>query len=448
MKKIVSSLIVALTLALSSCEQWIDYKLNTDPNNPNDVTANLYVAQIQAATGWLQGGALGRLGSMFTQQFEGTDRQQQGLYNYSITTGDANDSWDIGYTNAITNINILIEKTRAQQNLVYYRGLAQVMKALTIGVITDTWGDVPFSDAALGNKPNLTPKYDSQQQIYTAIQNILDSAIIDLNAPSGIAITNDLVFDGDRAKWRKFAWTLKARYAIHLTKRQGNAAATTALQHLSRGMTSNADNAQIRYGASATTANPLYQFQEARTGDLAFGSTLKKMMEGLKDPRLGPYGTDASTYPGFGPFFHEQTSPVPFALYSEHKFIEAEANQRLGNDAAAKTAYLEGIRSSLTYIGVPATAITEYLAQSSVTPSGNVTLQQIMEQKHIAMFTQPEAWTDWRRTGFPVLRAVKGNNIPRRLLTPNSEFQYNRSNIPQGSTDISWVFGRVWWDGQ
>jgi hypothetical protein len=254
------------------------------------------------------------------------------------------------------------------------------------------------------------------------------------------------MFDGDRAKWRRFAWSLKARYAIHLTKRQGNAAATAALQHLSRGMMSNDDNAQVSYGASATTANPLYQFQEARTGDLAFGSTLKRMMEGLKDPRIGPYGTDKSTYPGFGPFFHEQTSPVPYLLFAEHKFIEAEANQRLGNNDAAKTAYVAGVRASLAYIGVPAAAITEYLAQPAVTPAGNVSLQQIMEQKHIALYTQPEAWTDWRRTGFPVLRAIKGNNIPRRFLTPATEFAYNRANIPAGSTDISWVYTRVWWD--
>jgi hypothetical protein len=394
----------------------------------------------------MQGGALGRLGQMFVQQFEGIDRQQQGLYNYSITTTDANDSWTIGYNNSLTNLNILIEKTRAQQNLVYYRGMAQVLKAVTIGVMTDAWGDIPFSEAALGNKPNLTPKYDSQQQIYTAIQNTLDSGITDLNAASGLAITNDLMFDGDRAKWRRFAWSLKARYAIHLTKRQGNAAATAALQHLSRGMMSNDDNAQVSYGASATTANPLYQFQEARTGDLAFGSTLKRMMEGLKDPRIGPYGTDKSTYPGFGPFFHEQTSPVPYLLFAEHKFIEAEANQRLGNNDAAKTAYVAGVRASLAYIGVPAAAITEYLAQPAVTPAGNVSLQQIMEQKHIALYTQPEAWTDWRRTGFPVLRAIKGNNIPRRFLTPATEFAYNRANIPARSTDISWVYTRVWWD--
>lgn len=446
MKKRISSLFVATAaVVLSSCNQWIDYNLNIDPNNPNDVTPNLYVAQIQAATGWVSGGALGRLSQMFVQQFEGTDRQQQGLYNYSITITDGNDSWDNAYTNSLTNINILIDKTSNVPNLVYYRGLAKVMKALTIGVVTDTWGDVPFSQAGLV-KPNLNPKYDSQQEIYTAIQTLLDEAIADLNATSGIAISNDLVYNGDRAKWRKLAWTLKARYAIHLTKRQGNAAATAALASLSRGLASNDDNAQIAYGASATTANPLYQFQEARTGDLAFGSTFKKMLEGLKDPRIGPYGTDESTYPGFGPFFHEQASPVPFALYAEHKFIEAEANQRLGNNDAAKAAYIAGIRASLTYIGVPAAAITEYLAQPSVTPTGNVSLQQIMEQKHIALYTQPEAWTDWRRTGFPVLRPIKGAAIPRRLLTPATELQYNRANIPAGSTDLPWIYTRVWWD--
>jgi hypothetical protein len=446
MKKRFSSILVAAAaVVLSSCNQWIDYNLNIDPNNPNDVTPNLYVAQIQAANGWLYGSAIGRLGQMFVQQFQGTDRQQQGLYNYSLNITDGNDSWDIAYTNGLTNINILLDKTRNTSNLVYYRGIAQVMKAQTIGIVTDTWGDVPFSQAGLA-VPNLNPKYDTQQEIYAAIQIILDSAITDLNATSGIAISNDLMFEGDRTKWRRLAWMLKARYAIHLTKRQGNAAATAALMHLSRGMTSNEDNAQVRFGASATTANPLYQFQEARTGDLAFGSTFKTMLEGLKDPRLGPYGTEESTYPGFGPFFHEQTSPVPLALFSEQKFIEAEANQRLGNNDAAKAAYTAGIRASLEYIGVPASEITAYLAQPSVTPTGNVSLQQIMEQKHIALFTQLESWTDWRRTGFPTLRAIRGANIPRRLLTPATELQYNRANIPTGSTDLPWIYTRVWWD--
>ncbi len=449
MKKILSSVMVVAAVALSSCNQWIDYNLNVDPNNPTDATPNLVLAPIQASQGWLQGGALGRLSCLMNQQFEGIDRQQQGLYNYLLTLTDGDDAWQTGYNNVLTNVNILLNKTSRAQNLVYYRGVAQVMRAVAIGTITDTWGDVPFSEASNPDNPNFTPKYDSQQEIYTRIQQILDSAIVNLNATSGIAVSGDLIYGGaadQRAAWRKLAWTLKARYAIHLTKRQGNAAATAALASVARGMTSNDDNALVVYGAAETTANPLYQFQQARTGDLTFGSTMKRLMEGLKDPRLGPFGTDRSAYPGFGPYYHSQASPVAICLYAEHKFIEAEANQRLGNNAAAKAAYTAGITASLQQIGVSAADITTYLAQPSVTPSGDVTLRQIMEQKYIALFAQPESFTDWRRTGFPVLAPVRGTRIPRRLFTPISELQFNRVNIPNGSTDGPWLFTNVWWD--
>jgi hypothetical protein len=446
MKKIFILFIVVTSVALSSCNQWIDYSLNDNPNNPLDATPNLLIAPIQTNQGWLQGSQLGRISTMMTQQVEGVDRQQLGFYTYLFTTSDLEDAWGMAYNNGLTNINILLKKTAGTPNLVYYRGVTQVMRVLAIGALTDTWGDVPFSQASDPDNPNFAPKYDSQQDIYTQIQAILDSAITNLGTTGGLKVGNDVIYNGNNQQWIKLAWTLKARYAIHLTKRQGNAAATTALGYLAKGIQANADNAFVPFGNSDLTANPIYQFQQSRAGDLQFGSTLKSFMSNLNDPRLVPFGTGKSTFPGFGPYYASQAAAMPICLLAETKFIEAEANQRLGNNAAAKTSYVAAITASLQQVGVSASDITAYLAQSSVVPSGDVSLRQIMEQKWIAMFAQPETWTDWRRTGFPVLTAAKGTRIPRRVLTPNTELNLNRANIPAGGTDGQWAYTSVWWD--
>ncbi len=448
MKKYLVLILIAVGSFATSCSSWIDPALNVDPNNPSDAPPSYLLPSVEVQLAYTNGSTLSRMSNLLTQQYEGTDRQHLGFYNYLITSNDIIDIWDNIYSPTLINAQILIQKS-TRVEFVGFRAAGRILTAAAIGAATDAFGDVPFSEALLGSESGgkFNAKFDKQADIYTRIQLLLDSAITELATAK--AFTNDYIYGGDPKKWTKAAWALKARYAIHLTKRNGNAAATQALQFLAKGFQSNSDDFTYNFDASASQSNPLWQFMDGRTGDMAFGSVFQKRLTALKDPRLGPYADDTNAdYPGFGTFYFSQNSPIVLMSYAEQKFIEAEANQRLGNAAAALSAYKDGVSSSMKFIGVAQADADAYLAQSSVTPTGALTIERIIEQKYIALFTQPETWTDWRRTGFPVLTPVKGSAIPRRLPVSFDETQYNAANIPAGSLNtVTWIYTPVWWDG-
>ena len=129
--------------------------------------------------------------------------------------------------------------------------------------------------------------------------------------------------------------------------------------------------------------------------------------------------------------------------YAEVKFIEAEARFQLNSsDPLAVDACNEGLKASLQREGVYGDG-TWYNA-NKITPA-NISLETIMNQKYLSSFLQIETWTDWRRTGYPVLALATGatkSEIPRRLPYPQDERLYNGDNMPAGLT----ITSHVWWD--
>jgi hypothetical protein len=200
-------------------------------------------------------------------------------------------------------------------------------------------------------------------------------------------------------------------------------------------------------------ANPLYSFLSARAGDLGIGPVLISLLNTKNDPRRAAIGdklkaTDTiKSSTGFGSFYTSANSPIVLCSYTELKFIESEANLRLGKNTEAKAAYVDAVKASLSSYGVSQADADAYVAQASVVPSGNITLQDIMEQKYIALYTQFESYTDWRRTNFPTLTPVKGSAIPRRFPTPQNQRLFNGANVPAGGTETTtWIYKPVWWD--
>jgi hypothetical protein len=81
--------------------------------------------------------------------------------------------------------------------------------------------------------------------------------------------------------------------------------------------------------------------------------------------------------------------------------------------------------------------------------AANITLKQIIMQKYVALFCNPETWTDWRRTGYPTLTPVTGTQIPRRFPYPQSERQFNLQNLNAAvpnHADPNFIYTRIWWD--
>jgi hypothetical protein len=127
--------------------------------------------------------------------------------------------------------------------------------------------------------------------------------------------------------------------------------------------------------------------------------------------------------------------------FFEAKFLEAEAAFRANQPLRAATAYNEAVTANVTKLGV---ADAAFLASVAAETAATITLEKIMTQKYIAMFTQCEVWSDWRRTNLPALTPNAGasiNEIPRRFPTAQNERLYN--NKAQVVSDLT---QRVWWD--
>jgi hypothetical protein len=448
---------------LSSCgTAWIDPKLNVDPNNPSDISPRNAITAIEAAGCYTIGGDQYRYASLFSQQNLGFDRQHLGIYQYTFAEGDVSTLWQNYYSGHLVELDRVVSKS-TQAGAPHVRGWARVMLAQSLGNMTDVFGDVPFSQAFQGGA-NFQPKYDTQEAVYNRIQSLLDSAIIDLGASVSSASpgAEDLIYGGNRPRWIRAAWSLKARYALHLSKRNRMQAATQALQFLANGMTSSADDLQLIFGATDDQSNPLYQFDQQRN-DIRVHPNFIRLLNRLNDPRR-PFlartrGGDSTQ---LGILYASASSPVVLMSFAESKFIEAEANLILGRQTEAKAAFTAAIRGSMASVvaaasaaaiagvTIPSSAIDTYVAQPSVVPSGDLTLERLIEQKYIALYPSSESWTDWRRTGFPALTPINGNAIPRRFPYPQTERDFNNANwaAAGGSSLRDFLFTRIWWDVQ
>lgn len=316
--------------------------------------------------------------------------------------------------------------------------------AVSLGSVTSYWGDVPYSDAFTGATGNITPKYDKQEAIYGSIQGLLDAAITDLSSPTGIALGNDdLIYGGDLTRWIRAAYSLKARYFIHQTKSNTNAAAS-ALAALSgaKGITSIDQQAQMVFGINQTDANPWYQLNRQRP-DVRVSASFISILDSFVDPRKSRYIDQRPSGSFVGLKFSSIDSPVPIISYAEVKFIEAEALVRTGG-SGAQAAFQAAIAASIT--DVTGSANAAYVTANGILAGTQAQqLNQILTQKYIALFTQSESWVDYRRTGVPTLtppstviknEANPNGAIPRRLPYPISERLFNAANIPTQSPSL------------
>jgi hypothetical protein len=447
-----------LLISLSSCDtEWIDSDLNIDPNSPADVPMELILPAAQQSMGFvLVGNDNARITNMWTQHFDGVLRQSFTTTRYQYIPADTDVIWSSTYTSILMNLHTLVEKSKEEgRESPYFRGVAQVMQATTLGITTDLFGDIPFSKAFGAGQGNYKPEYDTQEQIYDTIFNILDDAIVNLNAAvSVLPISGDVIYGGDRSKWTKAAYSIQARHYLQTSNKKGNDAYTNALAVVEKGFASNADDYLVPF--EDANRNPISQFSVKRN-DIRMGSTFVNMLVDNEDPRLPFYvaedgngefvGSDSgsensnASYPGT--YAASETSSTVMMTFAELKFIEAEAHLMMtsGNIVLAQEAYEEAVAASV--LRVTGEANTEWLeANINGVP---VTLENIIKQKYIDGFATNQPYADYRRTGFPNLELAAGaviSQIPTRFPYPQSELDYNTSNVPSANQ----LTDKVWWD--
>lgn len=433
------------SLAFASCDKYFG-DVNTDPTRPTEVNPTVLLPSAQTFYAYGLQGDITRFTSLLMNQIYGADRQFATYEVYSITETDTDNWWKFNhYGGAMFDLKNMIEYADAG-NQPHYGGIGRILMAYGLMTATDLMGDIPYSDAFNG-LDNLTPKYDTQQEIYTTIQQLLADGKDSLASPTFAVVepgAEDLVYGGDLDKWTKLANVLSARAYLHLGKVDGNNynMALTALGASgAESFGSAGDDAVMYFGSTETSASPWYQYNDQRA-DILFEGFILDTMTALNDPRLTAY-YDADGW--LGAYFTSQNSPFFFASYMEQKFIEAEAAFQTGDAPRALAAYNDGINASLSRYGL--SADSAFTANVLSETAGSLTLEMIMVQKYIAMYLDPEVFTDWRRTGFPRLVPTPGNVtgdvIPRRLPYPQSERLFNGANCTSCGVAIT---SKVWWD--
>ncbi|WP_183575091.1 SusD/RagB family nutrient-binding outer membrane lipoprotein [Mucilaginibacter sp. X5P1] len=461
MKKISLYTIGLILLASTGCKKYID--VNHDPNDPTDVQEAAILAPVEVV---LSTEIYGGNSAFIVQNFMQTAAINQPppqIGTYLEINSDLDGDWSAYYASALINLKIMNSKAEADGKT-NYAAVAKILTALTLGNATDLWGDIPYSQAFKGTS-NLTPVFDKQEVIYKDIQSLLDSAIVNINAASTIVPgSDDYFYSGDMTKWKKLAYTLKARYYMHLTKAPGYTAATQAqlaLTALANGLASNDDDLQFAYPGAAGQENPWFDnFNPVSTAILA--SHFVDTLVSRTDPRLSKMVAPASStglYTGFqigGNTGDLLSYSLPTAYYmgigatnyivsySESLFLQAEATSIVSGYAAAQPIYQNAIRAHMSKLSVADADITTYLGKRGALTAANA-VQRIIEEKYVANFLNLEIFNDWRRTGYPTLVKVPNalSDIPRRLLYPEVEIISNPQ--PQETAKLT---DRVWWDAQ
>jgi hypothetical protein len=451
-------LLCGLMLFAAGCKKYLN-DVAVNPNKPTSSSPDLMLSNIEVGTFDNFTGSNSRRCAVIMQNCTGALFYYLSINNYSILEADVQSDWDNLYPGTLTNTQILLNNFSA--NSPYYRGMARILKAMNLGLATDLWGDVPDKEAFQG-MTNKTPAFDPQQMVLADIQNLLSQGIADLRFPASSNIflpgKDDIIFNGQVKSWIAAAWVLKARYANRLSKRNPGSSATEVLNDLdsayAAGFTSSAANMTTMFGTASTEINQWNAFQNAWGGYVKMGKTLVDMLKGLSDPRLpfyadstgsvmqgAPMNNPSAPAANVGPYV-TANAHLPIVSFAEAKFMEAECWLRAGNPASAALAHNDGVKASMIDVtGAPNPA---YETANASETAATINLNKVMTQKYLALFTQCESWTDWRRTAIPNLLpnpigVVSG--IPRILPTSRDERLYNPH-----ATNIANLLTHVWWD--
>jgi starch-binding outer membrane protein, SusD/RagB family len=418
----------AATLTLAACVDLSGPGLDENPNLPSAATLDQSFTAVQGIGFSTLTSDLNMISNVFTQQLTGNARQWVAYDQYN----QGENFFPMGFfffSGGLIDMRKAATAARAR-NDDQYLGIVQVWEALQMGVAASIYGDIVYSQA-LQDEPGVL---DPQEQVYTRLQALLDSAITNLASTRGPGPGDvDLAFGGDVVAWRRVARSLKARLYMHVGERTP-AAYALALAQARQGIASSAGDMITYQSTTVGEQNRWWEFRQGRGDDVAAGRTLVEIMRARNDPRLAEWfspngaGQIVGQYPYVQPRGGEESDPswltddiagqdvpMPIITWAETKLIEAEAAYRTGDIAGAQAA-MNAVRTDA--------------GLAAVTPTGTALLTQIMQEKYIVTFRTLEGWNDYKRTCYPNLRPTGGRtNVIARLPYGATESQTN-PNVP------------------
>ncbi|NOY37304.1 MAG: SusD/RagB family nutrient-binding outer membrane lipoprotein [Chlorobi bacterium] len=221
--------------------------------------------------------------------------------NRPFQSGDDPGVWNAAYGSYVNNLSEIIRLTKDDPDLVNKKAIARIMKVWAFSKVTDTYGDIPYSESCLPQDQAVyRPKYDTQESIYTDFFKELKEAAAELDVSKESFGSADLIYGGDVVKWKKFANSLRLRLALRI--RYADAALAKAnMSDLTEAdlITSREDDAFINTSTDyVDNQNPLYNRivnngGQGETGCWNVGKTLLDIMKDNSDPRIGIFADTA-----------------------------------------------------------------------------------------------------------------------------------------------------------
>jgi hypothetical protein len=428
-------------------------------------------------------------------------------YNYFMLPSWNQTTFDLGFQHVMPNWKNVEQKARPQDQ--HFVAIALILKVEGMHRVTDVYGPLPYTKFG---SANFFVPYDTQQAIYTQFFSELDTAVNTLTAyvkanPGATPFKPfDLIYGGDYKQWLKFANTLRLRLAMRVVYADAALAKTQAEKAVADPnglLTAVSDGAFVNMVNGVSYQNSLWNITNAY-GDISMGADMESILKGYSDPRIGAYFLASASYPtdhkgirigadvpdsryaGFSLLNVQSNTPMQWMLASESYFLRAEGVLRGWNmgSGTAQSFYEAGVTLSFQEKG--AAMPGGYLADATHTAAvytdpvngannspgvNNITikwdptatfeesLQRIITQKWIAIYPDgEEAWSDYRRTGYPKLLTAVHNNSsgaisttlgPRRLPFPADELSTNPEGVTTGVTALGGPDNggtRLWWD--
>lgn len=535
LKYTLSTVIIFFMIAGCNTDELQELNINPQAVNEIDVNFILASASLSIASGGAEGDNryidwrtnLGYAAGLIQQVTTSGSISSNG--NYYTENGEANTApWTFGYGGVLKNVNEVLRQTGpggyAEGMAINTRSAARILRVWNFQRLTDFYGNIPYTQANKGLEGNFFPEYDEMSFIYPDLLRELGEAIDSLNTshPDDGFAGNDMLYDGDIDKWKKFGNTLMLRMAMRASNVDGGLASqyVTRAMQAPGPMETNDDNLWVPMDVGPSEWQNQNGISRAfYPGDGGNQSTLSEtLIDFLKgsdpatttddDPRLmvisggifdwtatdvilQPGGDDPLNQMGAPPgFFQDEIEaqlgydfqwdvtfsrintlmlddddPYNVMNCAEAHFLMAEALERgigSGINGSAAEHYNAGVTAAMTMyeafdpaLAVDPAAVATYLATYPYGSGGPTGATSVLEEIGWQLwasrfFNWWEAWSDWRRTGYPPLveytsstTNVSGGVIFRRLMYPNGEVGVN-PNFNQAS-DNNYT-SPVWWD--
>ena len=452
----------------------------TTNNNPNATTSPITSALLTNALSglnngvWDQGG-FRTVNGLYAQYFAETQYTDASRYSKQTFNFDGFYSGVIYDLQNIINYNSDPVTAGTATNFGSNKNqiaIARILKAYYFWTLTDSWGDIPYTQALKGVG---TIPYDGQDVIYKDLLKELKEASGQFDA--GLTVQGDILFAGNTGKWRKFANSLRLLVALRMSKADaatGKTEFASALSDAGGVIDAAADNAALT-PPGGVYQNTFYNYYTVvQRKDYAVSKTVTDILSSNNDERINAFGSSNVGFP-YGltrsdavifananvtwarilePTRRKETSATVLIAAEQVKLARAEAAALGWTAENMITLYNDAIQTSWTRWGVyDATKFAAYIAQPAILLGTN-NIQKIALQKWLAYYPDgTQGYAEWRKNGIPALVPAPGlTSIPRRITYGPNESQLNPLNYAtaaakyQDATGPDSQFGKVWWD--